>query len=455
MLTARSLLLPTAFVVLNAGVNTCLAAPTSRDYAALANEVRRSLTHDVLDQWFPRAVDRQRGGFHQSYAADWSRLAGEERSIVYQSRLTWLAAKAAPEFPARSREYQAYSKHGLDFLRDQMWDKEDGGLYWELDDRGQPVRDGEKHAYGMAFAIYAASTNYEITKDPQALDLAQRAFSWLDQHAHDAANGGYYEALRRDGTPILTPGTETNDFIGTRYGFKSMNTHIHLLEALTELNHIWPTAHVQARLREVFGLVRDTINVPAAGAMNLFFTPDWRAVPDHDSYGHDVETAFLLIEAAEALGEADEKTWGIARRLVDHALDFGYDPEHGGLYDAGGTFTPVTGMDKIWWVQAESLNALLLMHRKYGMETSGYWDAFSRQWNFIREHQIDRKNGGWFQSVSREGKVPANPIKSDRWTEGYHQGRALLNVSAALSKLGSGMNRLALVEKLPETSQQR
>ena len=389
--------------------------------------------------WFPRAVNTARGGFDQNFAEDWSKGEGDERSLVYQARLTWVAAQASQRFPQEAERYRNYARHGLAFLH-RMEDTREGGFFWELDGAGHPARDGEKHVYGIAFALYALSATYEATHDPQALKLAQRAFTWLDTHTHDAKNGGYVEALRRDGTPILAPSAApdapTADFIGTRYGFKSMNTHIHLLEALAELFRVWPDVRVKSRLSEVFDLVRETIVVPPVGAMNLFFTPQWRAVPDHDSFGHDVETAYLLVEASHALGRRnDARTWEVARRLVDHALQFGWDAEHGGFYDAGGTFTPPTARDKVWWVEAEGLNALLLMHSHFGKTTPRYEDAFLRQWQFIATSQIDSVHGGWYPSVSEEGKPLQGRAKSDAWTEAYHQGRALLNVSAMLRQM--------------------
>ncbi len=412
-------------------------APSSANYRALAQQMNHSLQRDDLEKWFPASVDTQRGGFHENYATDWRKMASDERAIVYQSRLTWLAAQASQRFPTQRKRYIEYSNHGLNFLRNRMWDKQFGGFYWELDGNGKAERNGEKHAYGNAFAIYAACANYRATRDPRALSLARRGFAWLERHAHDARNGGYYEALRRDGKPLLTPSiATTSDFIGTRYGFKSMNTHIHLLEAFTALYQVSPTPLVRRRLQEVFDLVRDKINVPSIGAMNQFFTPDWRAVPDADSFGHDIETAYLLVEASQTLGKPnDARTWTEARRMVDHALNFGFDTERGGFYDQGSTFGSATKTDKVWWVQAEGLNALLLMHERYGRQTPRYWSAFLRQWNFIRQYQIDATNGGWRQSVTTEGNAIPNQIKSDMWTEGYHQGRALLNVSAMLSRL--------------------
>ena len=411
---------------------------TPAQYRATLAQVEANLQTDVLGAWFPRAVSAK-GGFDQNFSENWTNTSHGERSIVFQSRLTWLAAQAALRYPAKKAEWSAISTHGADFLRAAMWDAQNGGFFWALEG-GIPVRDGEKHAYGNAFAIYALAANYRATQNPRALALAQEAFRWLDLHAHDAQNGGYFEALDRSGRPILAPvsDAQTADVIGTRYGFKSMNSHIHLLEALAALHEVWPDKVVESRLREVFGLVRNTIVVPDVGAMNLFFTPAWKPVPNDDSYGHDIETAYLLVEAAAALGMPDDaQTWKVARQLVDHTLDFGHDAENGGFYDAGGAFGGVSKPEKIWWTQAEALNALLLMHQKYGAQTSRYFDAFNAQWNFIRTRQVDALNGGWYPSLTREGATIPGHVKSDGWTEGYHQGRALLNVAAMLQKLAA------------------
>jgi mannobiose 2-epimerase len=300
----------------------------------------------------------------------------------------------------------------------------------------RPAKDGEKHAYGISFAIYSMAIAHAATKDAKPLDLAKQAFEWLERHAHDGKNGGYYEALTRDGKPIMI-GQAGNDFIGTRYGYKSMNSHIHLLEAFTELYRVWPDSGVRKRLDEVFKIVRDKVYVDP-GALHLFFNPDWRPVPDHDSYGHDIETAYLLAEAAHALGRPnDAKAWRAGRNLVDHALEVGWDDRNGGFYDAGRTIGPATDRRKVWWVQAEGLNALLLMHEKFGKETTRYWDAFLRQWSFIRNKQTDSTHGGWFSEVTEDGARIPGREKSNGWTDPYHQGRALMNVTETLKRLAS------------------
>ena len=153
---------------------------------------------------------------------------------------------------------------------------------------------------------------HEVTGDELAKKVASDAFDWLESHAHDSKHGGYFEAIRRDGTPILSlaakdaPMQKRLDRLGVYYGFKSMNSHIHLLEAIAELKKIDDRPIVKERLLELLSIVRDRIAVEP-GALNLYLTPDWRAIPAHDSFGHDVETAFLLVEAAAAARHAGRR----------------------------------------------------------------------------------------------------------------------------------------------------
>ncbi|HLK14830.1 MAG TPA: AGE family epimerase/isomerase, partial [Fimbriimonadaceae bacterium] len=311
-------------------------------YLHLADAVEANFREHVLGRWYPRSVDPGGHGFRQNYNEDWSPGEPSERSIVYQSRLTWVAAMAAMRYPKERSSYLRYARAGVKELG-RFWDTRDGGFYWAGTASGFPDRD--KHVYGIAYAIYASATAYRATHDPGDLALAERGFRWLETHAHDPAHGGYYEALDPEGNPILGPDDTYRmdwphragtDQIGTVFGLKSMNTHIHLLEALTALQEVWPDKLVRQRLAEVFGIVRDKVAAPG-GYLHMFFKPDWTPVGDEDSYGHDIETAYLLVEGAAALGKSgDAKTWAIAKKIADHTLAVGWDKRYGGVYDHGG-----------------------------------------------------------------------------------------------------------------------
>jgi mannobiose 2-epimerase len=407
-----------------------------------AAQIESHLRRGVLDAWFPRCIDRQQGGFLADFAADWTPTGPHDKTIVFQARMTWVAARVALTRPDLAESYRGYARHGVDWLAQRMWDRQQGGFFWGLDRSGRVIERyaTEKHAYGMAFGIYALAAAYEATHDPRTLDLARQAMLWLDRSAHDAAHGGYHEAFARDGKPLLSQAeaqragsNRDRDAIGTRYGYKSMNSHIHLLEAVTELYRVWPDALVRRRLEELLVVVRDRVAV-RPGCLNLYFTPDWRPVPDHDSFGHDVETAYLLLEAAAALGKPnDAATLTMARALVDHALEWGWDEVRGGFYDRGAAFAPAWGRDKIWWTQAEGLNALLLMHERFGRQTPKYWAAFEKQWDFLWRHQIDHVHGEWHGTVLDDGTPKPGP-KGSVWKAAYHNGRALMNVADQLRR---------------------
>lgn len=416
------------------------APPTTATYARLAEALDAHLRRDVLAKWYPACVDKA-GGFHQNFARDWTRGADTNRFLVYQARQTWVAARAAMYDPALKDEYAAYALHGLDYLDKVMSDRECGGLYFRLGPDGRITKrfGAEKHAYGIAFAIYAGAAVYEATGQTRALEFAMATFEWFDDHAHDARHGGYFEALKRDGTPIRkAPRPGARDGISTPYGYKSMNGHIHLLEALTELYKAGPDPRARRRLEEMLAVVRDRIAVEP-GALNYYFTPDWRAVPMHDSFGHDIETAFLMVEAADALGRPDDApTWRVARSIVDHALAWGWDAKHGGFYYSGQAFAPAFERFKSWWTQAEGLNVLLLMHERYGAETDRYWKAFVKQLQFIWDHQIDHTRGGWYCRVTEDGgDLVSSADKATPWKAAYHNVRALMQTVRRLRHLAA------------------
>ncbi len=420
----------------------CLAAdapsisPTKENHLRIAAEVETNLQKEILRKFFPATVDEQGGGFFENYSLNWTRTAGGNKSIVYQSRLTWTSAAAARRFPAQAGLYLDMTRRGAACLADKLWDKTGGGFYWQVGTNGQPVSD-TKQMYGHAFGIYALAASYQATKDPATLDLAKKAFQWLEEHAHDNVNKGYFENIGADGKPVVRGGGNS---VGASAGQKSMNTSIHILEALTGLYEVWPDPLLKTRVQEMLEICRDKV-YSEPGYLTQFLTADWQRTSSPDSFGHDVEAGYLMVEAADVLGQDDPRAWTAARHLVDHALQYGWDNQLGGLYDSGamnaqGVVTGSLRTEKIWWVEAEQLNALLLQHEHVGKETTKYWDAFVKEWDWISKYQIDHTNGGWWATVQADG-TPASRVKADMWTESYHQARAMLNVSERLRKLAA------------------
>lgn len=416
------------------------AQPTPETYLKLAGQVEDALYADVLNVWFPRSVDKEHGGFHSHFARNWEPLPSDGKFSVFQGRMTWVASQVVLREPKLKDEFVPIVHQGVVFLQNVMWDKQDGGFFWGLNDAGKvtPAFTDAKELYGIGFCIYGAAAAYQATSDPKALALAKEGFLWADKHAHDSVNGGYFEWLSRDGKPVI-PAVPDGQVAPGPIGpvnYKSMNTHIHLLEAFTQLYQVWPDPTLRERLEELLAIVRDKICVEP-GVMNLYFTNAWQAIPDHDSYGHDVETAYLMLETDEVLHHnPSERTERMAKMLVDHALAYGWDDTNGGFFREGTTFGKPEDTIKEWWVEVEGLNALLLMHERYGKQNSLYFQRFLEQWAFIQKHTIDAQFHGLYNLTKADG-TPITQDKGSIWKAAYHDGRAFWNVSERLYRLAA------------------
>jgi len=412
------------------------------DRMRIADEMENSIKTELLNKWYPQCVDSLYGGFLTSFTYDFKPTGPQEKFIVTQSRHTWSTAKAAELYP-HATYYLKCSNHGFRFLRDVMWDKTYGGFYGLVDREGK-VKNERKEAYGNAFGIYALSAYYHASKDTAALHLAKKAFMWLEAHSHDPVFKGYYQHLNRDGSPIKRDVTipSTSDL-----GYKDQNSSIHLLEAFTELYSVWPDPLVRQRLEEMLYLIRDKITTQK-GYLTLFFNPDWTPVSfqdstqdiilkhrnlDHVSFGHDIETAYLMLEASHALGlKNDAKTMEVAKRMVDHSLRNGWDGKLGGFYDEGYYFKgrdtiTIIRDSKNWWAQAEGMNTLLLMADQFPNDPIQYYEKFKQEWIYIQTYLIDHINGDWYEGGLDKQPEKRTALKGHIWKATYHQFRALMN----------------------------
>jgi mannobiose 2-epimerase len=417
----------------------------------IATEMEFSVQHELLNRWYPQSMDTVWGGFVTTFTFDFKPTGPQEKMIVSQARHTWTNAKASVLYPTNSLHKKA-ALHGFRFLKEIMWDKEYGGFYTLVDRQGNVINsDVSKTAYGNAFGIYALAAYYAAARDTMALNLAKEAFLWLEKGSHDAEKKGYFQHLNRNGTRIKREGSTPSI---SDLGFKDQNSSIHLLEAFTELYSIWPDSLVRERLEEMLVLVRDTITTER-GYLTLFFQPDWTPVSfsdsaksivlkhrnlDHVSFGHDVETSYLMLEASYALGiQNDTNTITVAKRMVDHALKNGWDKQNGGFYDEGYYFKNNPGItiikeSKNWWAQAEGLNTLLLMADLFPRDSIQYFQKFKQLWHYAKTYLIDHDYGDWYESGLDKEPQRKTGLKGHIWKATYHQYRALSNCIQNLRK---------------------
>jgi mannobiose 2-epimerase len=419
----------------------------------IAGEMEHSI-QQMLGKWYPQAIDKEYGGYLSTFTYDFKPTGAQDKMIVTQARHTWSTAKAGMFYPQKEGQYKIASQHGYAFLRDAMWDKTYGGFYQLVNRKGEVKGEPMKTAYGNSFGIYALAAYYQLSKDAGALELAKKAFLWLEKNSHDPVHKGYFQHLQRDGTPVKRPANtpSTSDL-----GYKDQNSSIHLLEAFTELYTVWPDSLLKERLEEMLVLVRDTITTPK-GYLTLFLQPDWTPVSfrdsseasvkkhfnlDHVSFGHDVETAYLMLEASHVLGnKKDEATMAVAKRMVDHSLQNGWDKTVGGFYDGGYYFNNAPGIaivkdTKNWWTQAEALNTLLLMADLFPNDSMHYFQKFQQLWSYAQKYLIDHEHGDWFEGGLDKEPSRKTALKGQIWKGNYHQLRSLTNCIQRLQNSGT------------------
>ena len=414
--------------------------PNTMDRDTIASEMQLALDTET-EKWFSIALDTAMGGYFSDISADWRLDGPQNKMIVTQARDVWSASKLA-RFYERDTVLRSAATHGIKFLMNVMWDQKFGGFYELVDRSGKPL--GErgtlvKTAYGNAFAIYGLAAYYNASGDTTALNLARQAFQWLEKHSYDSVYGGYFQFLSREGSPFPS---------GLRgVPPKDQNSSIHLLESFTELYHVWRDPLLRDRLASMLNIIRDTITTDR-GNLVLFFNRDWTPISfrdssrqarergyefDHVSFGHDVETAYLMLEAAEALGmRNDPRTLSVAKRMVDHVLAEGRDTVRGGIFDGGyyekGEARPsIVRRTKEWWAQAEALNSFLMMSVLFPSDERNYYGEFCVQWQYCKDFVLDNRRGGWYWGGTDIVPENRNLPKGGIWKATYHTSRAMMN----------------------------
>ena len=409
------------------------------DKDSLISEMQKLLDDD-FNLWYPLCIDTVYGGYFSDINYKWELKGQQNKMIVSQARHVWSASVGSFFYNDEGR-FLKIAEHGFKFLRDVMWDKQYGGFYDLVKRNGEVVKeDGKiiKRAYGNSFAIYGLAAYYKASGNKEALELAKRTFKWLEKNSYDPNNKGYFQFLTQEGKPIKE-GYQ-------HYPPKDQNSSIHLLECFTELYKAWPDSLLKERLISLQHIVRDIITTNE-GYMNLFFKKDWTPISyrdsseekrkdnyelDHVSFGHDIETAYLLLEVNEVLGLKDDQTTdNKVKQMVDHTIEFGWDKQYGGIFDRGYYFKGETNLKiiqktKEWWAQAEALNSLLLMSSIYP-DQKDYYQKFCEQWNYIKSYLVDQKYGGWYWGGI--DRVPGNKFvnKGSIWKVNYHTSRSLIN----------------------------
>lgn len=382
---------------------------------ALASQAKKELTENILPYWMQK-MNRPEGGFY-------GRIDGMENldpsapvGNIMTARMLWTFASAYRLLG--KEEYLEMAIRAKDFILKYFYDTELGGTYWSLNPDGSPL-DTKKQIYAIAFTIYGLAELNRATGDGQALEYAIKLFNSIEDHSFDSAKDGYFEAFTREWGRIEDMRLSEKDANES----KTMNTHLHVLEAYTCLYRVWNNPLLEQRLKGLIEIFEEKI-LSKDGHLKLFFDDDWNCGYDIVSYGHDIEASWLIHEAALVLGDAEV----LARieKLVPSiaaAAGEGFTQKGGMIYEKT---VEETDADRHWWVQAETVVGYFNLWDHFGSQ-EGLENALMC-WDFIKDHIIDRENGEWFWSLRADGTVNRDDDKAGFWKCPYHNGRMCLEV---------------------------
>lgn len=393
------------------------------DPKAILLEMREGVENDlgqnILPYWLSRAADRRNGGVYGLVDMLARPDQSADKALVITARTVWTFARAYAWMPVPA--YRQMAEQAYDFLMDNFLDRANKGYYWMVSAAGEPVND-RKHVYGQAFVIYALSEYHRVFSSPAALSAAQDLWRLLGEAFLDRERGGYVECLARD----LTRTSDMRMVPDDSSAEKTMNSHLHILEAFTNLYSVWPADEMEQSLRDMIEIMSNRILDRSRWHYNLYFDASWKALERVDSYGHDIEGSWLMLEAAEALGDktviADMKN--VAVRMAEVCLREAFDGEPGMRGENIDNYG-LLASDRCWWVQAEAVVGFLNAYEVSGNDE--FLKTASGIWRYIDERFVDRGNGEWYSSLAQDGRVYLEPTVT-AWKCPYHNSRMAIEV---------------------------
>lgn len=407
-------------------------------------EITEHLENGIIPFWLENGIDKEYGGYLTCFDGEGKPTGDTDKYIVTQTRMIWGLSTFYRAYPDNKALLEG-AEQGVKFFIDNFWDKVYGGWYWKVKRDGTLIDDG-KVVYGQGFAIYALAEYTRASGDPIGLEYAEKTFDLLQKYCADTYRGGYYENLEVDWR--VSPGGFA---AGDR---KSLDIHMHLLEAFTTLAEVSNKEIHRRRLAEVIDVILNRMRDKESGCglnqFDLSFNPipainirrTWNAEretgeiieapTDTTSYGHNVELAWLLNKSTRVLGRSENYFDEVVRQLVDHSLEYGFDSKFGGVFRDGPHRGEPLVYDKEWWQNCEVLVGYLDAFERFRDEK--YFDAFYKTWQFDKTYMINHKVGEWRQLLDRQGNVIVDNI-GNPWKAIYHTGRAMLECKQRLERL--------------------
>lgn len=388
-------------------------------YNILKSELHQELKN-ILAYWSSHTFDETYGGFVGKIDSKNRIILNASKGIILNTRILWSFAAASNHL--KTDDYQDICKRSFQYLKIYFKDTTHKGVYWELDYLGQPINK-RKQVYAQSFSIYALSEYYIYSKNEEAKQWAIELFECLELYAKDNNKSGYLEAFNEDWSAIDDMRLSNKDMNAA----KTMNTHLHILEAYTTLLKIYDNNTLKKSLKDLVEIMNEKF-LNQQNHYELFFDADWNLLSNSVSYGHDIEATWLVLEAAEILNDKEllNKSRAIAIKVVDTFLKEGTNTD-GSVINEKNLTTNHIDTDRHWWPQVEALIGLKFA---YAIENKNeYISSSLKIWEYTKNHLLDHEHGEWHFRVDNKGAVYTQEDKVSMWKAPYHSSRACIKLN--------------------------
>ncbi|MCR5733394.1 MAG: AGE family epimerase/isomerase [Lachnospiraceae bacterium] len=385
----------------------------------MVTEVSKHLSERIIPFW-KKLRDDKYGGYYGFLSYDLELDREAEKGCILNSRILWFFSSAYLLLKDETLLDEAV--HAYEFMTKYCIDKENGGIFWSMTYDGK-VLDPTKHTYNQAFAIYALSAYYEASGDEEALLLAKELYEIVETKCRDSI--GYLEAANERFEKTENDKLSENNVIADR----TMNTMLHVLEAYTEFYRVSKEPGAKNAIEEMLTLFADKIYNPKLHRQEVFFDNSYKPIIDLHSYGHDIETTWLVDRAVETIDDEeynwDKKITPITKDLAENILKNVFD----GRSLPNECERGVVDEKRIWWVQAECVVGFVNAYNRSGNTDRKYLEAAERCLDFILEYVVDKRSSSeWFWAVNKDGSpVEGFPIV-EPWKCPYHNGRMCIEI---------------------------
>lgn len=385
---------------------------------------QQHLENNLIPFW-NRMKDEINGGFYGYADAKGIPDIKSVKGVILNSRILWFYSSAYQLL--RKPELLEMADHAYKFLVDFCFDSQYGGVYWSVNYDGT-VCDDTKHTYNQAFAIYALSAYYQASKRREALNLAYVLYRVIEEKCRD--NNGYLEAFKRDFTPSSNEKLSENGVLAER----TMNTLLHILEAYSELYNADPFYEVGDSIRNILHLFENKVYDSKKQICDVFFDLDYHSLIDLESFGHDIETSWLIDRGCSVLEDKayQKEMQPIINGLAESTYRNAFDKHQNALNNE--REGKHVDNQKIWWVQAESVVGFYNAYQKNPQKTE-YLHTAEKIWEFIQNNVIDSASGEWIESIPADHELDSKQALVHPWKCPYHNGRMCMEMIQRLSQV--------------------